>query len=93
MSIPDFQSILLPLLMFASDREKHSIQESIEHLSKHFNLTDNERKELLTSGKQSIFANRVGWARTHLKKACLANSRLKCNPCSNPLSAMDLISC
>lgn len=71
MSIPDFQSILLPLLIFASDKERHSTQESIEHLSKHFNLTDNERKELLPSGKQSIFANRVGWARTHLKKAGL----------------------
>lgn len=71
MPIPDFQSILLPLLAFASDREKHSIQESVEYLSRHFNLTDNERKELLPSGKQSIFANRVGWSRTHLKKAGL----------------------
>jgi restriction system protein len=71
MSIPDFQSILLPLLIFASDRKKHSIQESIDYLSKHFDLTENEKKELLPSGKQSIFDNRVGWSRTHLKKAGL----------------------
>lgn len=71
MSIPDFQSILLPLLSFSSDGKQHSIQESVEYLSEHFCLTVNERKELLPSGKQPIFDNRVGWSRTHLKKAGL----------------------
>lgn len=71
MSIPDFQSILLPLLSFSSDGKQHSTQESIEYLSEYFCLTDDERKELLPSGKQPIFDNRVGWSRTHLKKAVL----------------------
>jgi len=36
-----------------------------------FNLSDEERKELLSSGQQAVFDNRVEWARTHLKKAVL----------------------
>ncbi len=69
MTIPDFQSIMLPLLKFASDRQEHSLRETIEALADEFNLTDEERSELLPSGQQAIFSNRVGWARTYLKKA------------------------
>lgn len=61
-------------MQFASDGKEHSLRESIEYLAKYFNLTDEERKELLPSGKQPIFDNRVGWARTHLKKAGLLES-------------------
>jgi restriction system protein len=72
MSIPDFQSIMLPLLELASDSKEHKLSDAIEHLAAHdFKLTDTERKELLPSGKQSRFANRVGWACTHFKKAGL----------------------
>ncbi|PSB13767.1 restriction endonuclease [filamentous cyanobacterium CCP1] len=74
MTIPDYQSIMLPLMQFASDGKEHTLRESIEYLAKHFKLTSEERKELLPSGKQSIFDNRVGWARTHLKKAGLLES-------------------
>jgi restriction system protein len=72
MSIPDFQSIMLPLLELASDSKEHKLSDAIEHLAAHdFKLTDTERKEPLPSGKQSRFANRVGWACTYLKKAGL----------------------
>jgi restriction system protein len=74
MAIPDFQSIMLPLIEFANDRLEHSSKASIEHLALHFGLTDEERKELLPSGKQSIFANRAGWAKTYLSKAGLLES-------------------
>jgi restriction system protein len=74
MAIPDFQSIMLPLMEFASDHQEHSSKASIEHLALHFGLTDEERKELLQSGKQSLFANRVGWAKTYLTKAGLLES-------------------
>jgi restriction system protein len=47
------------------------LSSAIEHLAIHFNLTDTERQELLPSGKQARFANRVGWACTYLKKAGL----------------------
>jgi restriction system protein len=74
MPIPDFQSIMLPLLVFAGDQKEHPKREATEHISKVFNLTDTERKELLPSGRQYIIDNRVGWANTFLKKAGLLES-------------------
>ena len=75
MTIPDYQSIMLPFLKFASDSEEHSLRDAINSLAGKFELTDEERKELLPSGKQAVFDNRVGWARTYLKKAGLIESR------------------
>jgi restriction system protein len=74
MTIPDYQSIMLPLLKLAGDRQEHSLREVIEALADEFYLTDEERKELLPSGRQATFDNRVGWARTYLKKAGLLES-------------------
>ena len=71
MTIPDFQAIMLPLLQYASDGKEHSLREAITYLADVFNLSDEERKELLSSGQQAVFDNRVGWARTYLKKAGL----------------------
>lgn len=71
MSIPDFQSIMLPLLQYAGDGKEHSLREAITYLADVFNLSDEEKKGLLPSGQQTVFDNRVGWARTHLKKAAL----------------------
>jgi restriction system protein len=71
MSIPDFQTIMLPLLEFAGDGKEHKLSDAIEHLAIYFNLTEAERKELLPSGKQARFDNRVGWSRLHLKGALL----------------------
>ena len=74
MTIPDYQSIMFPLLKYSGDNEEHSLRESIEALAFYFSLTHEERKQLLPSGKQAIFDNRVGWARTYLKKAGLLES-------------------
>jgi len=74
MTIPDFQTIMLPLMQFASDKQEHSLRETIENLAEQFSLTKEERKTLLPSGRQSTFDNRVGWSRTHLSKAGLLNS-------------------
>ena len=71
MAIPDYQSIMLPLLRFAGDRQEHSLRETIDALADTFDLPPEERKELLPSGQQQVFDNRVGWARTYLTKACL----------------------
>ena len=71
MSIPDYQSLMLPLLKTAADGKEHKKREVLNDLAKHFGLTEEERKELLPSGNQEIFDNRVGWARTYLKKAGL----------------------
>jgi restriction system protein len=70
-SIPDFQTIMLPLLEFTRDGREHTLAEANANLATHFNLTDAERQELLPSGKQSRFNNRVGWSSTHFKKAAL----------------------
>ena len=71
MTIPDFQAIMLPLLQYARDGKEHSLRDAITYLADVFNLSDDERKELLSSGQQAVFDNRVGWARTYLKKAGL----------------------
>ena len=74
MPIPDFQTIMLPLLKFADDRREHSLREAIEFLADEFNLTEDERRELLPSGQQATFDNRVSWARTYMQKAGLLES-------------------
>jgi restriction system protein len=71
MPIPDFQTIMLPLLQFASDGEEHSIHEAVDNLASHFSISEEDGSKLLPSGQQPIFYNRVGWARTYLKKAKL----------------------
>lgn len=69
--IPDYQSIMLPLLKMLADKGEHHYRDLIERLAEEFKLTEDERKEVLPSGQQPLFDNRVGWARTYLKKAGL----------------------
>jgi restriction system protein len=71
MAIPNFQAVMLPLLRFTEDQQEHSLRQAIEHLASHFELTPEERRELLPSGRQATFDNRVDWARTYLTKAGL----------------------
>lgn len=72
--IPDYQSLMLPLLKLVADGQEHKYRDLIESLAIEFQVTDEERKELLASGNQAIFDNRVGWAKTYLKKAGLLDS-------------------
>lgn len=74
MPIPDFQSIMLPLLKILADGKVYKYREIFEALVREFQVTEAERKEMLPSGQQEIFANRVGWAKTYLKKAGLIES-------------------
>lgn len=74
MSIPDYQSIMLPLLRLAGKQSTISVRDAIEYISDEFKLTKDERSSLLPSGKQEIIVNRVGWARTYMKKAGLLSS-------------------
>jgi len=71
MAIPDFQTLMLPILQFAGDGKDHTPREAIDYLSKKFKLSDGDLKELLPSGTQSRFDNRVHWARSFLKQAGL----------------------
>ena len=74
MPIPDFQSVILPLLTLASDRQTHQIGEVVQGLAQNFRLTEQERNELLPSGRVSKFRNRVEWARSYLRAAGLLQS-------------------
>lgn len=71
MSIPNYQSLMFPLLKFLSDKKEHKIRQAVEKLSNEFNLSEEERQELLPSGQQPIIDNRIGWARTYMLKAGL----------------------
>ncbi len=74
MAIPDYQTIMLPLLQFLADEHEHSARETIDHICNKFKLTDEEKKHLLPSGHQPLIDNRVGWAKTYMKKAGLLES-------------------
>ena len=72
MAIPDYQSVMLPLLKFAEERKTEiSTDDAVEALATRLGLTDNDLAELLPSGVQRTFINRVGWAATYMKKAGL----------------------
>lgn len=71
MPIPDFQSLMLPLLRLAGDRQEHAFRTAVDALAEQFSLTEQERHEPIPSGPQPVFTNRVGWARTYMVKAGL----------------------
>ncbi len=69
MAVPGFQDIMLPLLVALKDGREQAISELIERLADQFRLSEQDRTELLPSGKQERFANRTHWAGTYLVKA------------------------
>lgn len=71
MPIPDYEACMLPLLKIASDKQEHLFKDAIDVISKQFNLTDDERQQVLPSGSAFVINNRIGWARTYLTKAGL----------------------
>ncbi len=74
MAIPDYQTIMLPLLKYAADNQEYFLREAVDYLAGEFDLSEEERKELLPSGKQKLFNNRVAWALTYIRKAGLVGS-------------------
>ncbi|WP_439182531.1 restriction endonuclease [Carboxylicivirga taeanensis] len=74
MPVPDYQSIMLPLLRCVADEKTYKFRQLIEKLSIELKLSNADRRQLLPSGKQPLFDNRVGWANTYLKKAGLLQS-------------------
>lgn len=74
MAIPDFQSCFLPVLHYLADGAERSNEEINSALEMHFALSEQEKNELLPSGKQRVFTNRVAWAKSHLKQAGLLSS-------------------
>jgi len=74
MAVPDYQSFMYPLLELFKDDTEHTLQEAYIYLADYFNLTTEDKEEVLPSGKQLVYHNRIGWARTYLKKAGLIKS-------------------
>lgn len=73
-AIPDYQTLMLPVLKLATDGAEHKFSHAVELLAEEFSLSTEERNELLPSGSQAVFNNRVGWARSYLKQAGLLSS-------------------
>lgn len=69
MAVPDFQSFMLPLLKFSADGTEHTQSEAVDALAHHFKITDVDRREMLPSGRQTKFDNRIAWAVVYLRKA------------------------
>jgi restriction system protein len=69
MAIPDYQTLMLPVLKIAGDGQEHRISSVIDQLARDFRLTKKEQQQLLPSGTQTTFANRVYWAKTYLRQS------------------------
>lgn len=74
MAMPTYEDIMLPFLQTLADGKMHTLKELHVLLADYFKLTEEERQQMLPSGSQLMFYNRLGWARTHLKKSLLLNS-------------------
>jgi restriction system protein len=74
MAIPDYQTLMLPLLRLAQDGKEHRIGDAAKQLGQEFSLGEAELNELLPSGRQPTFSNRVHWAKTYLAQAGLLQS-------------------
>lgn len=74
MAVPGFQTWFLPLLKRISDGNEHTMATLYESLANDMGLTDEDRNQLLKSGNQTVYENRIGWARTYLKKAGLLDA-------------------
>src|SRR3989344_318206 len=77
MPMPQFKYVILPFLESLADNKEHSMKEVEGSLSTRFNLTQDELGQMTPSGRMSIFSNRVGWAKTYLKKAGLVDAPKK----------------
>src|SRR5690349_2148249 len=71
MAIPDFQSVMLPVLTFIADSQQHTMRETVNALADSLRLTEAERAQMLPSGQQHTFDNRVNWAVSYMKHAGL----------------------
>jgi restriction system protein len=74
MSIPDFQTLMKPVLEIFKDQKEHHVSEVREKISKDFDLTEEDMNQLLPSGASKVFNNRVAWSIAHLKMSELLES-------------------
>ena len=75
--IPDYQSLMLPLLQSISDQKEYKSNQIEDILGQKLDISESERKQLLSSGRQPLFTNRISWAKIYLKKAGLIGQPTK----------------
>ena len=75
MAIPDYESLMLPILQYLSDDSERRTSEIVSHIASRFSLSEEEMRVLIPSGRAKVVHNRVGWACTYLRKAGLIHSR------------------
>ena len=80
MPIPDFQTLMLPLLRLSADKEWR-ISDAVERLAEDSKLSQEERTLLIPSGRQTTFSNRVAWAKSYLIKAGLLKPTKRAHFC------------
>lgn len=69
MPIPDYQSLMLPVLRAVADRKEHPVAQMRERIASELKLSEQELAERLGSGTTTVFMNRIGWAVQYLKAA------------------------
>lgn len=74
MALPKYYEMHKPFLEHLKDEKEHNLKEVKAYISQYFSLTKDDLAEMLPSGRQAVFVNRIGWARTYLKKAGLISS-------------------
>lgn len=70
-NLPKFHEFLAPILRYASDGKEHGLSETIDEMSRQFNLSEEQRNLLMPSGKRTYIYDRVSWAITYLVQAGL----------------------
>lgn len=85
MPVPKYDELMKPLLMAVKDGQVYKIKDANAALAQQLNLSAEDLAEMLPSGRQTVYKNRVGWAKTYLKKAGLLDS-----PRAQPLSLQRL---
>ncbi|MBR1670610.1 MAG: winged helix-turn-helix domain-containing protein [Butyrivibrio sp.] len=74
MAVPKYDELMKPLLCAVADGAVYKIKDVAATLAQRFKLSSDDLSEMLPSGRQTVFKNRVGWAKTYLKKAGLLDS-------------------
>lgn len=76
MSVPKYDELMKPLLIAVSDGETYKIKDVTARLAQQLNLSSEDLAEMLPSGRQTVFKNRVGWTKTYLKKLDFLKAQL-----------------
>jgi restriction system protein len=75
MEIPDYQTLMLPLLQYLSDGKEHQINECANAIAKHFKLTEKQQNQLLSNSNYPILKERMSWAKSYLKMTGLVKNK------------------